>query len=356
MRVCMIVQHPATKGGIAAVVNGYRGSTLEQDVSIEYVEAYRDGTKLQKLVKALGGYCRYGWVLLVRRPDLVHIHSSFMPDFIRSIPFIYLAHFARIPVINHIHDSAFEAFYTNAREGRKALIRHIYRLCDRLIALSQEWKDRLSEIVAADRISVLHNYSTLHPEALADRSQRESNHTVLFLGVIRQWKGAYHLPEIIRLTVDKVPDACFVIAGDGDIKGVSQRINEMGLSRHALFPGWIRGEAKDAALREADVFLLPSLNECMPMSVLDAMGYGLPVVSTLVGGIPQIVRQACNGYLFDPADVAGMAASIVTLLQNPSHACQLGRHSMNIVAEGFSLPEHVRLLQEIYVAAVGQKP
>lgn len=57
------------------------------------------------------------------------------------------------------------------------------------------------------------------------------------------------------------------------------------------FPGWIRNEQKKQYLREADIFLLPSYNEGMPMAILDAMGCGLPIVSTDVGGIPKIVRQ-----------------------------------------------------------------
>ncbi len=71
----MIVQDPLVKGGIAAVVNGYRGSQLEKDYNIIYVESYKDGGKIAKLLKGIGGYFHFAKVLLIDKPDLVHIHS-----------------------------------------------------------------------------------------------------------------------------------------------------------------------------------------------------------------------------------------------------------------------------------------
>ena len=85
-KVCMIVQDPKVKGGIAAVISGYYGSKLEQDYSMIYVESYQDGSKWEKLIKAIKGYIHFAKVLLTDKPDLVHIHSSFGPSFYRKIP------------------------------------------------------------------------------------------------------------------------------------------------------------------------------------------------------------------------------------------------------------------------------
>ena len=79
MKVCMVVPNPLVKGGIASVVNGYRGSRLERDCDINYIESYRDGTKLAKLLKGIRGYFQFAKVLLIQKPDVVHIHSSFGP-------------------------------------------------------------------------------------------------------------------------------------------------------------------------------------------------------------------------------------------------------------------------------------
>lgn len=102
-RVCMIVPNRMVKGGIAAVVNGYRGSQLEKDYEITYVESYKDGSKFDKLLKGICGYFHFAYVLMFHKPDVVHIHSSFGPSFYRKMPFIYMASWRKIPIVNHIH-------------------------------------------------------------------------------------------------------------------------------------------------------------------------------------------------------------------------------------------------------------
>lgn len=110
----MIVPNRMVKGGIASVVNGYRGSKLEKDYDITYVESYTDGSKLTKLFKGISGYIQFIKVLLTNKPDIVHIHSSFGPSFYRKMPFIYMASWAKIPIVNHIHGADFDEFYVNA--------------------------------------------------------------------------------------------------------------------------------------------------------------------------------------------------------------------------------------------------
>ena len=110
----------AIKPGIAAVVNGYRGSQLEKDYEITYVESYKDGSKFDKLLKGICGYFHFAYVLMFHKPDVVHIHSSFGPSFYRKMPFIYMASWRKIPIVNHIHGADFDEFYVNAPEEKKA--------------------------------------------------------------------------------------------------------------------------------------------------------------------------------------------------------------------------------------------
>ena len=175
---------------IASVVNGYRGSKLEKDYDITYVESYTDGSKLTKLFKGISGYIQFIKVLLTNKPDIVHIHSSFGPSFYRKMPFIYMASWAKIPIVNHIHGADFDEFYVNASESKKKKIKKIYEKCSVLIALSEEWKERLSQIVSPSKISVIENYSILHEDALKQRLERECNNTVLFLGELGKRKAS----------------------------------------------------------------------------------------------------------------------------------------------------------------------
>ena len=110
----------------------------------------------------------------------------------------------------------------------------------------------------------------------------------------------------------------------------------------------VRGDTKDKLLREADVFFLPSYNEGMPMSVLDAMGYGLPVVSTNVGGISKIVHDGENGYCCDPGNVNQFAKGITEILLDRKERKSFGEASWKIVKEGYSLEAHLNRIEQAY--------
>lgn len=347
-KVCMIVQNPMVKGGIAAVVNGYRGSQLEEAFDVIYVESYKDGNKVQKTLKAIKGYFHFLKVIIIEKPDVIHMHTSFGPSFIRSMPFIYMASWAKKPIINHIHGSAFDEFYSYASNKKKKLIRKIYGKCTVIIALSEEWKAYLSQIVDSEKIKILENYSTLHEDALEQRLLRPSNQTVLFLGQIGSRKGCYDIPPIVERLVKFVPDVKFILAGSGELETITRLFEEKGVKDRLQLPGWVRGADKDRLLREADVFFLPSYNEGMPMSILDAMGYGLPIVSTNVGGIPQIIINNKNGLTYKPNDIEGMSDGLKMILLNKETMDKYGKSSIDIVKEKYSLERHIKLLIKIY--------
>lgn len=350
-KICMIVPDKMVKGGIASVVNGYRGSWFENQYQITYIESYKDGSKLAKLLKGVQCYFRLLHQIARNKPDIVHVHSSFGLSFFRKIPVIYIAWFAGVPIINHIHGAEFDKFFTNASNNKKKLIKKVYGKCDKLIALSEEWKKSLSKIVQPEKIVVIENYSVLHEDAFLERQARKNNHMVLFLGEIGKRKGCYDIPDVVQRVAKDVPDVKFVLCGVGtpnDEQAVAELCRQKNISDKVLFPGWVRGEEKDRMLRDADVFFLPSYNEGMPMSVLDAMGYGLPIVSTQVGGIPKIVHDFENGMCVNAGDIEAYSNAIVALLKDDMQSKRNGEKSMEIVRERYSLDIHLRLLSRVY--------
>ena len=342
--ICMIVQNPMVKGGIAAVVNGYRDSQLGRDFNIIYLESYCDGNKIRKFFKGMVGYLHFIKVLYFDNIDIVHIHSSFGPSFYRKLPFIYMSNILKKPIINHIHGAEFDDFYVNASNNKKMLISKAYNKCDMIIALSDEWKEQLSLIVPKERITVIENYSRIAENVI----RYKCNYQVLFLGMIGHRKGCYDIPEVIENVIKEFPCCKFVIAGDGEIEEIKSHLVEKGVEKNVIFPGWVRGEEKDRLLRESDVFFLPSYNEGMPMSILDAMGYGLPIISTTVGGIPKIVHDGENGYTYKPGDVEGFSRGLKDLLRQEDLLLDFGKESMQIVMDKYSLEYHIHLLSLLY--------
>lgn len=344
----MVVPSFEAKGGIASVVSGYRGSELEDHYKIHYVQTYCDGSKWKKLQKALYGYVLFLKELLFCKPDLVHIHSSFGASFYRKLPFIYMASFWGIPVVNHIHGSEIDNFYRNTSERDKRLKRNAFKKCQRIIALSEQWQEEFSIFADKDKIDVVANYSVWQD---IDPRDREDKKSILFLGFLSELKGCFDIPEIACYVKKQIGDIRFILAGTGkeaDLQEIRKRAQQLGVEDNLIFPGWVTKDQKDQLLREASIYLLPSYTEGMPMSVLEAMGYSLPIVSTNVGGIPMLVKSGFNGFLCAPGDVQAMAKAIIEILTDAEKQIQMGRAGATIVKETYSLQKHIAQLASIY--------
>lgn len=345
MKICMIVPDASVKGGIASVVNGYRGSMIEQNHNIHYVESYKNGSKFSKLCKALCGYFHFLKVLFTDRPDVVHIHSSFGSSFYRKMPFIYLSRLAGIPVVNHVHGAEFDSFYEKASVSKKRRVRRVYWKCTRFIVLSKEWKEKIAQIVPADRIDVIENYC-IWPEKLYHAEGRQNQ--VLFLGALEERKGCYDIPVIFESIKQKCPNARLVMAGDGQMKQVKEAFAKKNLLSDVAFPGWVQGQEKAKLLQQSAVFLFPSYNEGMPMAVLEAMGYGLAIVATTVGGIPQLIAHGQSGFLEAPGDLTAMAEDVSKLIQDEELCRNMGEQARKTAEQKYSLEIHLQKLEESY--------
>jgi len=93
---------------------------------------------------------------------------------------------------------------------------------------------------------------------------------------------------------------------------------ELGIENQVKFLGWVNGDEKDKIFRESSIFCLPSYAEGFPMAVLDAWAYGIPVVTTPVGGIPDIVHDGINGLLFQPGDIKMLSQQLEKLIKDKS--------------------------------------
>lgn len=352
-KVCMVIPSFSAKGGITAVANGYRDSKLEKDYDVKYIETYCDAGKIEKLLVFAKALISFIIILLSWHPDIVHIHSSFGGSFYRKKIFIDLAHLMRISIVNHIHGSYYDEFFFSASTLKKRIIKRTYNKCSRFVALSENAKEQLSKIVSEEKITVIENFAVLNQEAISARQHKGNDYKVLFLGFVTEKKGCYDIPDIFRIVSQKLPNIRFIIAGVGDVDRIKELIGK-DWKDNFDFPGWVTGAEKDRLLKESDLFFLPSYSEGMPMSILDAMGYGLPIISTTVGGVTKIVHEGENGFVFEPGDKAGMAEAIVKILTDSELMRKMGKNSVSIIKRGYSLEKHIENLEEVYQCVCGR--
>ena len=156
---------------------------------------------------------------------------------------------------------------------------------------------------------------------------------ILFFGFMLITKGIYDIISIAALLEKKGSDFRIVMCGKGqEEENFLKVLRKEGLE-NVEYLGWVTGKRRLDLLRDSYLFLLPTYYEGINNSILEAMAFGLPVVSTGVGGTPEMVIDGVNGYLLTPGDIKGFAERINFLLSNPDQRNRFGENSWKLVQE-----------------------
>lgn len=335
-------------GGVRAVVQGYIDGGLFDRIDCTYVATHRYGPRRTKVWAALTGWARVAVLLLRRERPLVHVHLSAHASFWRKSVVCLLARLARRPYLLHVHSGFFPEFY--ARQSgplARRVIRRTFAGAALLIALSEQWRSWLLEISPAARIEVLPN-AVAPPDLSRARRSDAAAPTLLFLGDINRSKGVFDLIRAFARVSGEFPCLKLVCGGIGVVDEVRQLCGQLGIADRVSCPGWLEADRKRAELAAASAFILPSYAEALPMALLEAMSWGLPVVTTPVGGIPQVIEHNANGLLVTPGDIDGTAAAIARLMREPALGEKLGAAARRTIERSYSLDASVERLVQIY--------
>jgi len=193
------------------------------------------------------------------------------------------------------------------------------------------------------------------PEDIPDRSGG-SDLGVLFLGRIGMRKGTFDLVRAFAALPDEVRKKCHLtIAGDGEAAELRKTIDDLGCASQTTLTGWVCGLKAKELLAKADMLVLPSYAEGMSMAVLEAMAWGLPVITTAAGGSTDFLENGCNCLVVSPGDVPAICAAICRVVESPDLRSALGREARR-TAELFNAEEYVEKLISIYREVVGLQP
>ena len=345
-RIVMIGSSRTTRGGISSIVDVYFAAGLFDRWDAEYLETHCDGSKARKLAKALGAWIAFMARLVYGEVGLLHVNIASDASFRRKACFILPAHLLGVPYVLHMHGGDFERFYRE-RCGPVArrLLEFVYGHAGAVIALTEGWRRTIEAIVPAARVVVIPNPVAMPrtPAPVATNSPR-----VTFLGMVKEAKGVYELLDAFSTVARAHPDARLVVAGDGELEKFRYKACERDLFDAIETPGWVGAPEKDALLQSASVFVLPSHIEALPMSLLEAMAAGLPVVATRVGGIPDVVTDGREGCLVAPRDPVALAAAIERLLDDPAQRVALGLAARRRVAESYSVAAVIPRIESLW--------
>lgn len=337
------------KGGIVTVIKSIN-KHLSADFKVSQVDTYiTTKNPIKKLSYFLFGLIQLFFRLLFSQVDIVHIHMSYKGSFYRKSIIVLLCKLFKKPVIVHVHGSTFKDFYQGLNPSLKKYVQFILNKTDKLIVLSKEWSDFFSKIVNKEKIFILYNGVEVKEKSLISKKEDHSTVNFAFLGRLGQRKGIYDLLDSIKILKEKNIKVMFHIAGDGEIEKVKSIVKEYGIEDYVKVIGWINDEEREKLLTISDALVLPSYNEGLPMAILEAMSYGLTIISTPVGGIPELINNGENGYLVNPGDSVALAEAIEKAATNGDWRNQAKERNVKKISEQFNLTKLIKSLEKIYI-------
>ncbi len=292
--------------------------------------------------------------LLKGEVDVVHIHLAERGSVLRKSILALLAMAFRKPILLHAHGCEFHTFHAKLPPKLKLVVNLILQQCTYLIALSESWKDYYITHcgLTEEQVVVLPNPVEI-PETVPERTNSHKKIKFVSLGRIGTRKGTFDLLNAFaKLAPEHREKSELILAGIGELEQARSLAEELNLEQHVTFAGWVDPQQRGKLLSEADVFVLPSYNEGLPMALLEAMSWGLPSITTPVGGIPEVITHSETGLLVNPGEVQQLAEALESLIEHESLRLDMGNAARQRVAP-LDVKIYSRSLFELYCSSLG---
>ncbi len=292
------------------------------------------------------------------RPHILHTHTAKAGAIARAAAL--LAGDARPPIVVHtFHGHVLKGYFGPTRTAFfRQVERSLARSSDVLVAVSPEVRDELVE----QRVAPLSKFTVIRlgipledrlGDATADLDYRRLYgipSTAFVIGWVGRMTGVKDtgaVLEIVRATRERGVDAVMCMVGDGpDRERLEQLAHDLGIARSSYFVGYQSDVA--GYYRLFDAFVLPSVNEGTPVSAIEALASGTPVVANRVGGVPDVVRDGVDGFLVDPGDIDGAADRLAELASDPELRARFGESGRTHVFERYSVSRLVDDIDRLY--------
>jgi glycosyltransferase involved in cell wall biosynthesis len=217
------------------------------------------------------------------------------------------------------------------------------KAADRIVAVSASVKEDISHYrgVDRDKIEVIHNgvdIEVFKPSKpiLRDKYAEGFDNVFLFLGRLIEQKGLPYLIDATKEVIKDYPSTRLLVVGRGKLKGALEaRVRKEGLQKHIVFPGFVDEKTLPSLYSSCDAYVLPSLWEVLPISLLEALSCGAPLIASDAGGNPEVVENGVNGFIFEKRNTNQLAEEMKTLANDPALRKRMARKSREIAVKKF---------------------
>lgn len=352
--VIVVGPPPSMVGGMASVVE----QILSMDLGTHYrADAFPTTISTDRSESLCGRVLRHaghlrslaGAIRRLRSP-IVHVHTCSGFSFHRSAADSFLARRMGCRTILHIHGAAFDKFYAAAGMLQRRLIARSLSRAHCVVALSQQWRRELLKMAPRARIAVVEN-AVAYPDDLPPRVH-DGPCRFLVLARMDHWKGIDDLLDAaarLRVTGCKFE---LVLAGPGGTAGdadtLTNKINSRGLGTAVRYAGCVHGQEKSELLCWADVYVQPSHHEGMPIALLEGLAYGLAIIATRVGAVPEVITDQHQGLLVPSHSPARLAEAMCALATDRPRRNTMANAAKRLASTRFSIDRFRNDLISLY--------
>lgn len=344
-RVIQVAPSLAVRGGVSSVVQ-IISDYLSPYVSMKHIATMEEGSLLRKgamFARAIQSLRR---ALDSTEHAIFHVHFASRGSTLRKFILAEMVAHAGRPLILHAHGARFDTFHRGLPQILRRRVNATLQRANVVVVLSPQWREFfVNECeVSPSQVVVLQNPVRWQ----ADVPNRGGRPYVQFvaLGRLSNRKGSYDLVNAYAMLPPELrARARLVLAGDGDVEGVRKLAAPFGDSVRVL--SWIGPAERDRLLAESDVLTLPSYAEGLPMALLEGMAWGLPGITTPVGGIPDVFTHGAEGLLVQPGKVDELSAAMRRLILDDSERLACGARA-HLRTRALDVHVYARRLADLY--------
>lgn len=342
-KVLLVGKGAPDRGGIPTFLETLLGSRLAEDHELHFLNvAHSDPPQggratlanVRRTVRDVSAVWRGA-----RGQDVVHIHSALSPavTVVRAAALALAGRARGCAVVVHAHGGNIRFWLTTP--WRRAIFRFAMLPVNRIVAVWTAGQELLSSVLPAERVALIDNGVPLDadPGPALEEEQRHGPPRVLYVGLMTPRKGVLDLLAASRLLRERgVGHELWLLGGTPDEGATAEAEVRAALDADVRLLGTRARAEMPAAFASADILCLPSWWEAMPLSVLEGMAAGLPVVATDVGDVARAVADGVTGYVVPAHDLEELAAALQRLIEDPDLRARMGAAGRARVAELFS--------------------
>jgi len=291
--------------------------------------------------------------------DLVHTQLEFA-DTLGN----FVAKLHRLPSVSTIHTLPSQDMSTKAKAHQQLEWFSLRKFCNRVIAVSNEARAYHLQIGGARENQMITIYNGIDMTIFDGlESERDSVRHELGIpqdaqllttvAVLREPKGIQFMLQALPKIIESVPQAYYLIVGDGPYANTLRReADKLPQRKHIIFAGMRKDVPR--CLAASDIFVLPTLTEALPTVLAEAMASRLPIVASAVGGVPEMITNGQNGFLVAPSASERLAEACLALLSNTEHRQAIGARGWQIAHDKFDIRCQVEQLKNLYLELIAQ--